>query len=155
VGKAALAQGYKLSGGHFLDDIAVWAEATGRSESDVIGGNISYELAQAGAYLADRFWGLFGCTAVVLKVPGFGMVHVRNLDWSLEEMGRTTIIVRLKKRGREVVTVTNPGLVGVLSGMVPGKFSITLNWAPPLGWLGNSKVESLPTPYVSSAHLPR
>ncbi len=125
--KNLLATGFKLSGGYFQDDIQALADDLGMSASDIIVANISYELSQAGELLAPPS----GCTAVVLKVPRVGLVHVRNLDWPLKGMGRTTIIIRFKKRGREIVAVTNPGLVGVLSGMVPKRFSVTLNWAPP------------------------
>jgi predicted choloylglycine hydrolase len=126
--KRVLSAGYKLSGGQFTDDIAAWAEALDVSEADVITGNVTYELAQAGHFL-----GSLGCTAVVLEVPKQGLVCARNMDWELEGMGRTTIALRLDHEDREIVAVTNPGLVGVLSGMVPGEFSITLNWAPPSG----------------------
>lgn len=129
--KWLLSAGYKLSGGHYLEEISAWAEAIGASDTDVVLGNLSYELFQTGQYLVEKFPGIIGCTSVVTEVPKLGLVHVRNLDWDLEGMGQTTILLHLDTEDREIVAVTNPGFVGVLSGMVPGKFSITLNWAPP------------------------
>jgi predicted choloylglycine hydrolase len=59
-------------------------------------------------------------------------MHIRNLDWPLESMRNTTIIVNYIHDDRVVVAATYPGLVGVLSGMVKDKFSITLNWVDPV-----------------------
>lgn len=129
--KQLLTMGYKLSGGHYTDEIKAWAEILEVSEADIITANVSYELAQAGQYLRKAFTGIMGCTSVVTEITNLGLVCVRNLDWDLEDMGWSTITLRLDSDDREIVAVTNPGLVGMLSGMVPGEFSITLNWAPP------------------------
>ena len=126
--KQMLSTGYQKSGGQFMDDINAWASALGVSVADVITGNVSYELFQAGQYLTDTFPGLIGCTSVVTKVPGIGLLNIRNLDWDLAAMGRTSIVTRFN----DVVAVTNPGFVGIFSGMsISRKFSVTLNWAPP------------------------
>jgi hypothetical protein len=126
--KRGISIGYKQSGGRFMDDINAWASALGVSVADVITANVSYELFQAGQYLAELFPGLIGCTSVVTEVPGLGLAHIRNLDWELKGMGRTTVTTHFG----DVVAITNPGFVGIYSGMsISKKFSITLNWAPP------------------------
>jgi len=128
--KWVLARGYVLSGGYYTGEIRQWAEALGVSESDIIAANVSYELAQAGQFLSTKFPSI-GCTSVVLDNPSLGLVHVRNLDWDLDGMGTTTVVRLLERADGEAVAVTNPGFVGALSGMVPGDFSVSMNWVPP------------------------
>jgi hypothetical protein len=124
-----LSAGYKLSGGHYTEEISAWAKALDVKEDAIITGNCCYELCQAGQYLAGVFPGLIGCTSVVTEVPSLGLVHIRNLDWDLPGMGQSTVVVHLEN---DAIAVTNPGFVGALSGLnTSEKFSVTLNWAPP------------------------
>jgi len=46
-------------------------------------------------------------------------------------MGAATRIFRFHHGAREFVSVGVPGQVGVLSGMLPNAYSVTINWAPP------------------------
>jgi hypothetical protein len=62
------------------------------------------------------------------------MVHVRNLDWPLAAMGPATRVFRFRRGAREFITVGVPGQVGVLSGMLPHAYSVTINWAPPVAF---------------------
>src|SRR5271163_3036200 len=62
------------------------------------------------------------------------MIHVRNLDWPLATMGAATRVFRFRRGAREFVSVGVPGHVGVLSGMLPNAYSVTINWAPPAGF---------------------
>jgi predicted choloylglycine hydrolase len=62
------------------------------------------------------------------------MVHIRNLDWPLASMGAATRTFRFRRGEREFVSVGVPGQVGVLSGMLPSAYSITINWAPPVAF---------------------
>jgi predicted choloylglycine hydrolase len=87
--------------------------------------NCAYELSHL------RWPGIFGCTAGVRWVEGLGMVHVRNLDWPLPSIGEATRLFRFRKGTREFVAVGACGHVGVLSGMLPRAYSVTINWAPP------------------------
>src|SRR5579871_4664320 len=87
--------------------------------------NCAYELSHL------RVPKLFGCTAGVRWFDGLGMVHVRNLDWPLPTMAAATRLFRFRKGNREFVSVGVPGQVSVLSGMLPGAYSVTINWAPP------------------------
>jgi hypothetical protein len=59
------------------------------------------------------------------------MIHVRSLDWPLATMGAATRLFRFQRGAREFVSVGVPGHVGVLSGMLPQAYSVTINWAPP------------------------
>ncbi len=87
--------------------------------------NCAYEFSHL------RWPKLFGCTAGMRWFDGPGMVHVRTLDWPLVTMGHATRRFRFRRGAREFVAVGVPGHVGVLSGMLPGVYSVTINWAPP------------------------
>ncbi|MDB5313151.1 MAG: acyl-coenzyme A:6-aminopenicillanic acid acyl-transferase [Gemmataceae bacterium] len=116
---------YQAVGGLYRGEIASWADALGVSPGTATILNCAYELSHL------RWPRLFGCTAGVRWVDGLGMVHVRTLDWPLPSMGAGTRVFRFRRGAREFVSVGVPGYVGVLSGMVPRAYSVTINWAPP------------------------
>jgi hypothetical protein len=121
-----LAHLYQRLGGLYRGEIASWAEALGVSLGTATTLNCAYELSHL------RWPKLFGCTAGVRWVDGLGMVHVRSLDWPLATMGAATRLFRFRRGAREFVSVGVPGQVGVLSGMLPQAYSVTINWAPPV-----------------------
>jgi hypothetical protein len=49
-------------------------------------------------------------------------------------MGAATRLFRFRRGAREFVSVGVPGHVGVLSGMLPRAYSVTINWAPPVAF---------------------
>lgn len=112
---------YKTTGGQYMGEIESWAQGLGCSTGVAVGLNCSYELSH------------LACTAGICWVPGRGSVHVRNLDWQLAGLGEATRIFYFQKGRRKFVTVGILGFVGVLSGMLPRKYSVTINWAPPSG----------------------
>ncbi len=116
---------YQLSGGLYRGEIRAWADALGISPGTVTLLNCAYELSHF------RLPRPFGCTAGVRWMEGFGLVHVRNLDWPLTGLGDATCLFRFRRGGREFIVVGVPGQVGVLSGMLPGAYSATINWTPP------------------------
>ncbi len=116
---------YEVSGGLYRDEIASWADALGVSRGTATILNCAYELSHL------RWPKVLGCTAGVRWIEGLGMVHVRNLDWPLAAMGPATRVFRFQRGAREFVSVGVPGHVGVLSGMLPLAYSVTINWAPP------------------------
>lgn len=115
---------YGLSGGRYVDEIKAWAPALDLSEGEGTLVQCSYEMSHLGGYL-------FGCTAGVLQSKHLGMVHVRSMDWPLRSLGAATRVFRFHQGKREFIAVGIAGFVGVLSGMVPGAYSVTINWAPP------------------------
>jgi hypothetical protein len=119
---------YQRSGGLYRAEIESWARALGMSPGTVTILNCAYELSHL------RWPKLFGCTAGVRGVDGLGMVHVRSLDWPLAAMGAATRLFRFRRGAREFVSVGVPGHVGVLSGMLPRAYSVTINWAPPVAF---------------------
>ena len=116
---------YQATGGLYRDEIAAWADALGVSLGTTTILNCAYELSHL------RWPKVFGCTAGIRWIDGLGMVHVRNLDWPLPAMGVGTRLFRFRRGSREFVSVGVPGHVGVLSGMLPRAYSVTINWAPP------------------------
>ena len=116
---------YQATGGLYRGEIESWAEALGASVGTVTMLNCAYELSHL------HWPRIFGCTAGVRWLEGAGMIHVRTLDWPLTTMGTATRLFRFHRGTREFVTVGVPGQVGVLSGMLPGAYSVTINWAPP------------------------
>jgi predicted choloylglycine hydrolase len=116
---------YQAFGGLYRDEIRAWADAVGVSLGTATMLNCAYELSHL------RLPKVFGCTAGVRWADGLGMVHLRTLDWPLPAMAEGTRLFRFRRGGREFVAVGVPGQVSVLSGMVPGAYSATINWAPP------------------------
>jgi hypothetical protein len=116
---------YRTRGGLYQGEIQAWAEGLGVSIGTATMLNCAYELSHL------RMPKLFGCTAGVRWVEGQGMVHVRTLDWPLPSMAPATRLFRFRRGQREFVSVGVPGQVGVLSVMLPGAYSVTINWAPP------------------------
>lgn len=124
----ALTYAYKLPGGRYFGEMKAWAQAMGWPVGDVVAMNCAYELS----HITDAS-SIFGCTAGVRWVPHHGMVHVRSLDWPLRNIGRATRLFEFRRKARSFVAVGISGYVGVLSGMLPGAYSATINWAPPDG----------------------
>jgi len=123
---------YKASGGRYLVESDSWAKALGECPAETLLTQCSYELCHVSDWLAPKIR-IFGCTAGLRWVSGLGMVHARNMDWSLDGMGDATRLFWFRRGRRQFVSVGVLGFVGVLSGMLPGRFSITMNWAPPNG----------------------
>ncbi len=121
--------GYKLYDGRYQGELRAWADALGRPMGDIVLMNCSYEMSHASAELMA-----FGCTAGIRWAPKMGLVHVRNLDWPLNNIGLTTRLFEFKKGKRSFFSVGISGYTGVLSGMLPGAYSATINWAPPNGY---------------------
>ena len=117
---------YKASGGKYLGEIDSIAKAVGISTSLATMLNCAYEMSHVPYTPFVRV----GCSAGVKKI-GRQLVHVRNLDWDLPHIGEGTRILKFVNGAREFVSVGLLGYVGVLSGMLPGAYSVTLNWAPP------------------------
>lgn len=112
---------YRALGGRYTGEIECWANALGVTVGEAALMNCIYELSHVR---------LLGCTAGIRWVPGLGMVHLRSMDWPLETIGDGTRIFRFKRGKREFISVGIVGFVGVLSGMLPGAYSVTINWAP-------------------------
>jgi len=131
---------YRFSGGHYRGELAAWSKAVGCSPGELTLLNCQYELS----HLAERSGAMaqgapdwlrkllrLGCTAGAVRLGSKRVVHVRNMDWPLKLMGKATRIFRFVDGEREFVSVGVPAMVGALSGMVPGGYSATIDYAPP------------------------
>lgn len=118
---------YRCFGGCYQQEMRYIARGMGVPASLGVVLNCTYELS----HMLDGPTP-FGCTAGVKWVPGVGMVHVRNMDWPLAMIGPATCLFNYTDGDRSFVSVGITGLVGVLSGMLPGGYSVTINWAPSL-----------------------
>lgn len=116
---------YRNAGGLYVNEMSGLAKQLGISAHTATMLNCAYELSHVHR---PR---LFGCTAGVRDTVN-GPIHVRTLDWPFTTMGPATGLFRFFNNShREFISVGVPGQVGVLSGMVPGGYSVTINWAPP------------------------
>jgi hypothetical protein len=129
MGSWALHRMYHVFGGRYRGEVQAWADALDAPVDLITAGNCSYELSHI---LGEQ---PYGCTAGMAYTEKHGMVHVRNMDWPLESIGEATRIFHFHngEGGHDFITVGVPSFVGALSGMVPGRYSVTLNWAPPDG----------------------
>jgi hypothetical protein len=121
---------YRLYGGLYYKEMKAWAKAMGVSTSAAAFLNCTYELCSCGEFLGAQIMHPFGCTSGIKYVPGKGMVHVRTMDWPIAEIGRATRVFRFNDKGRQFISVGVTGMVNVISGMLPGAYSVTINWAP-------------------------
>jgi hypothetical protein len=107
-----------LLGGEFNREASELAEGTGVPVSDIITANIAYDIAQV------------GCSTFVEPTPD-GPLHARNLDWPFPGgLLRKHLIVEQVHNARagNYMAVTWPGLFGALTGIAPGRFSVTVNY---------------------------
>lgn len=141
---APFAAAYKLFGGLYMEELEAWAHGIRCSSKELLVLNCSYELSHAcdhaGRALQAGYervreklkWiSVLGCTAGVFRARKSRAVLVRNMDWPIKGLGRATRIYRFVGDSHEFVAVGAPALVGVLSGMVPGAYAATINYAPP------------------------
>jgi len=125
---------YEQFDGLFQAEFQAWATGLGLSFGEIVAVNCGYELDHFEQIVPIPDWikkMVFGCTTGIREVDGQGMVHVRTLDWDLKDMGAATRLFRFQTKPHEFIAIGFPGFLGVLSGMVPGQYSATINWAPP------------------------
>jgi len=130
---------YRASGGLYMDEMQAWARALRIPLGEMVMVQCSYELSHADLRkllpkfpnLRDMFrFPRLGCTIGIHDVPGHGLTHFRSLDWPLETAGAATRLFTFEQDGREFITAGIAGYTGVLSGMLPGAYSVSMNWAP-------------------------
>jgi len=88
-----------------------------------------------------------GCTSIVAQKDDGTIIHGRNLDFPMTEALRNlTIDVVFKKSGNILYHgITFAGYVGLLTGMRPGAFSITVNERD-LGAIWENLIEAIMVP---------
>lgn len=122
----AMGVAYRACGGLYAEEIEALADWAGYDVGLMCMMQCSYELS----HLAEYAGSMLGCTAGVVRDPKLGMIHLRTMDWDIPAISGATRLIRFIRGKREFVAVGIAGFVGVLSGMVPGAYSVTLNAAP-------------------------
>ncbi|MCX6984875.1 MAG: C45 family autoproteolytic acyltransferase/hydrolase [Lentisphaerae bacterium] len=149
--KTYVSRSYKSAGGRYVGEVEALADFLGESRKDLLALQCSFELTQfclafpyahpAASKTLDTIIALrgtaisawnsvFGCTSGICRHPELGMLHYRTLDWDLDQIGASTRIFRFHKGERMFVVIGILGLVGALSGMLPGAYSVSINYAP-------------------------
>jgi acid ceramidase/N-acylethanolamine-hydrolysing acid amidase len=103
----------------YLEEIEFLSSLTAYSANEVLIANLYYDILKL----------FFGCTAFACTSE-HGILHARNLDWHTDNnlLNRHSQIFDFRKGGQTLFkSVGWPGFVGVLSGMKPHQFSLTLN----------------------------
>lgn len=124
--RGAIAASHRRSESLYDDDLSAWAAGLGMPHRDLMAVNAAHEMAQFNESKLT-------CTSLVIPTKEFGLVQGRNLDWDMGGIGDSTVVYHFVGGSLEYMAVSLPGLVGVLSGMGPGRFSATLNRATPQG----------------------
>jgi hypothetical protein len=109
---------HRLLGSSFGSEIDELAEAIGVDASDIILANLAYDLVN------------LGCSTFVAPGPS-GPLHARTLDWPFPGKLLKTHIMTTRVRGApagDYAMVGWPGFFGALTGVAPGRFSVTVNY---------------------------
>lgn len=98
------------------DELRGVAEVANMSLGQVILLQLAYE-----AYAA--------CTSIVTNGANGKPIHIRTMDWDMPDLMPLTIEVDFVKKGKlQYRATTWAGYVGVLTGLRPGVFSVSVNY---------------------------
>ena len=101
---------------HYSEELIGIAKATGIPLGKVVLLQIAYEAFAA-------------CTSIVVNGPDGYPLHIRTMDWEMEELQPLTIEVDFMKSGVLVHRATTwAGYVGVLTGLRANGFSVSVNY---------------------------
>ena len=119
----------------YNEEMEIWAAYMGRDKGAVVSANLAYELSQVSTWSGSTLQKIKSkigfCSSVAFYLPAIGMVHARNMDWELEGIRKSTILIDyINGPCGDFTAVSIPGMVGVLSGVAKGRFSATINLAP-------------------------
>jgi hypothetical protein len=126
---------HEWCGGYLGDEVCDLAELLDSEPEDILLANIAYDVTSC----------LMGCSTFAAPTPR-GPLHARNLDWEFsgDLLRKHTTVFTFPSRHGDYLVVTWPGLFGVLTGMAPGRFSVSVNYisdgrariiaAPALAW---------------------
>ena len=119
----------------YSEEMEIWADYMGRDKGAVVSANLAYELSQVSNWSVNAIQSIKSkigfCSSVAFYQPAIGMVHARNMDWELEGIRKSTILIDyINGPCGDFTAVSIPGMVGVLSGVAKGRFSATINLAP-------------------------
>jgi hypothetical protein len=150
---AVVAALHRARGAPRQGELASIGRALGAPRGDLLVANLAYDLA-AVAPLALALQGP-GCSTLVADGPA-GPLHARNLDWrfpgDLLRRHVRVVVVRGAPAGPYAI-VGWPGLVGALTAVAPGRFSVSVNFVRLRGeslprLLARAAAGALPVPFA-------
>ena len=101
---------------HCGDELRGVSEATGIPLGRVVMLQIAYEAFAA-------------CTSIVTEGEDGHPLHIRTMDWDMPELMPLTIEVVFVRGGQVVFSATTwAGYIGILTGVRPGGFSVSVNY---------------------------
>ena len=97
---------------------------------------VDRRMGARGAFLLNHSYE-WGCTAGAAEdgILG-GVTLMRTLDWPFDGLGRALVVTRWDGGAGAYSSVTWPGVVGVLTGLAPGRFAVAINQPPLPGGFG-------------------
>lgn len=134
----------RLLGGNYRSEISELADVFGVAGEDVLVANLAYDLANNAA-----------CSTFV-QTQGRPL-HARNLDWVFPGSllrSSTTLFHVIGAPSGDYAMVGWPGFFGALTGMAPGRFSVTVNFvrhaeaSGPAAALGRAVSGYWPVPWL-------
>lgn len=124
--RGAVVASHRQNGSIHDDDLSAWAAGLGMPHRDLIAVNAAFELCQLNESKITS-------PSLLFEDPDLGVVHARNVDFEMKEIGEATVVYHFVGGPLEFMAVSLPGLTGVLSGMAPGRFSVSMANATPQG----------------------
>jgi hypothetical protein len=116
---SAAANGFNcLLGGMRRDEVQDLARLAEVSAGRIIVANLLYDF-------------FAGACSTFITPTKHGPLHARNLDWEFPEqlLRRATTVLRVHNAPHgDYCSATWPGLFGMLTGMAPGRFSVSVNY---------------------------
>ena len=128
---ATSAGGFWLSVGRWLmfAVMGIICRVFSRYAADLSAVAKEYEISLGELFIANLLYELLGgCTSFVVSSGPSQLLHGRTLDWPFIPLAKHTCTIVWKRNGTVLYqSVGWPGYVGVMTGVKPGAFSISLN----------------------------
>lgn len=107
---------YSLAGkAMYLDELREISNIVNISVEELILIQLCYEMFAA-------------CISIIIERKGRN-IHYRTMDWDFDFLKRLTVELDFRRENQTVFCATSwVGYIGVLTGMIPGKYSIALNY---------------------------
>jgi len=109
-----------------------WLERTANPYLGEIAG-MAARIGEPGVYMLNLSYE-WSCTTGVGPDPAaVGNRMLRTLDWPLDGLGRTVVVIHHSATAGTYYNVTWPGFAGITTAMAPGRFAAAIN-QPPMRW---------------------
>jgi len=127
----------------YADELKSVSDGCGISVGELLTLNLAYEISDF-------------CTSIITSDENGLVTHGRNQDFDLSLRNNTVEIVGVDKQGNELFTATTfVGFLGIPTGMVKNKFSISINARDTGGNIWDNLYEGLMDGGISPSYLTR